>query len=85
MLIGHISQVVGPVVDVVFRLEGDSMQLPSIHEALEVLRPNGKKLILEIQQKTLCVRLQWILPTACVEVLRLKQWGNLFQCLLVNK
>ncbi|MGM9817639.1 MAG: F0F1 ATP synthase subunit beta [Paludibacteraceae bacterium] len=50
MLIGHISQVVGPVVDVVFRLEGDSMQLPSIHEALEVIRPNGKKLILEIQQ-----------------------------------
>lgn len=50
MLIGHISQVVGPVVDVVFRLEGDSMPLPSIHEALEVIRPNGKKLILEIQQ-----------------------------------
>mgnify|MGYP003304053742 CR=1 FL=1 len=50
MFKGYISQVVGPVVDVAFHLENESMQLPSIHDALEVVRPNGKKLILEIQQ-----------------------------------
>jgi F-type H+-transporting ATPase subunit beta len=50
MLIGYISQVVGPVVDVVFKTEMENVSLPSIHDALEVVRPNGKKLILEIQQ-----------------------------------
>lgn len=49
--IGYISQIVGPVVDVVFDIdEGKSEQLPAIHDALEVTRPNGKKLVLEIQQ-----------------------------------
>ena len=49
--IGYISQIVGPVVDVVFDIdEGKSEQLPAIHDALEVMRPNGKKLVLEIQQ-----------------------------------
>ena len=50
MLIVYISQVVGPVVDVVFKTEMENVSLPSIHDALEVVRPNGKKLILEIQQ-----------------------------------
>ena len=44
---GHISQIIGPVVDVSF--EGESV-LPAINEALEVIRPNGKKLIIEVQQ-----------------------------------
>ncbi len=49
--IGYISQIVGPVVDVVFDLDEEkSEQLPAIHDALEVMRPNGKKLVLEIQQ-----------------------------------
>ena len=49
--IGYISQIVGPVVDVIFDLDEEkSEQLPAIHDALEVTRPNGKKLVLEIQQ-----------------------------------
>lgn len=49
---GHISQVIGPVVDVFF--EGKDIDtellLPSIHDALEIKRPNGKILIVEVQQ-----------------------------------
>lgn len=48
---GHISQVIGPVVDVFFDLEGqDATNLPSIYEALAVKRPNGKTLLIEVQQ-----------------------------------
>lgn len=47
---GHVSQVIGPVVDVFFeQTEGETV-LPSIHDALEIKRPNGKRLILEVQQ-----------------------------------
>ena len=49
---GRISQIIGPVVDVHFDLsEGNvSEQLPRIHDALEVRRPDGKTLIIEVQQ-----------------------------------
>ena len=51
-IVGHISQVIGPVVDVYF--EGKdiaaSSLLPSIHDALEIKRDNGKTLIVEVQQ-----------------------------------
>jgi F-type H+-transporting ATPase subunit beta len=49
---GHISQVVGPVVDVYFETEGKSASevLPKIHDAIEVNRPNDKPLVLEVQQ-----------------------------------
>ncbi len=51
-IIGHISQVIGPVVDVYF--EGKDIDsellLPSIHDALEIKRPEGKTLIVEVQQ-----------------------------------
>ena len=46
--VGHITQVIGPVVDVNFGKEVES--LPQIHEALQVIRPNGQNLILECQQ-----------------------------------
>ena len=50
-LIGHISQIIGPVVDVHFDLSDDSQkQLPSIFEALTIARPDGRKLIVEVQQ-----------------------------------
>lgn len=49
-MIGHISQVIGPVVDVYFNLGEEEGNLPSIHDALEVERPNGTKLIVEVQQ-----------------------------------
>lgn len=51
-LIGHISQVIGPVVDVYFQGKDvdTDLLLPSIHEALEIKRHEGKTLIVEVQQ-----------------------------------
>ncbi len=50
-LFGHISQIIGPVVDVFFDLkEKDEYKLPPIHEALSIDRGDGKQLIVEIQQ-----------------------------------
>ena len=49
-IIGHISQVIGPVVDVYFETTEAEIVLPSIHDALEIRRPNGKILIVEVQQ-----------------------------------
>jgi len=46
--IGHVKQVIGPVVDVSFAGEGS--KLPEINNALEIQRPNGEVLILEVQQ-----------------------------------
>ncbi len=48
---GKISQVIGPVVDVHFDLESaEQQELPRIHDALEVARPGGGVLIIEVQQ-----------------------------------
>ena len=49
---GHISQIIGPVVDVHFSLEENQevKSLPAIHDALEVRRPDGRPLIMEAQQ-----------------------------------
>ncbi|MGZ4060357.1 MAG: F0F1 ATP synthase subunit beta, partial [Bacteroidia bacterium] len=44
---GKISQVIGPVIDVSF--EGGAT-LPNILDALEVVKPNGQKIILETQK-----------------------------------
>ena len=51
-LIGHISQIIGPVVDVHFERseKSDSDSLPSIHDALKIRRTNGRTLIVEVQQ-----------------------------------
>ena len=46
---GHISQIIGPVVDVHFGNGGDG-NLPNIHEAMTVRRPNGGSLVIEVQQ-----------------------------------
>ncbi len=46
--IGQIKQIIGPVVDVSFSAEGS--KLPEILNALEITRPNGEKLVLEVQQ-----------------------------------
>lgn len=37
-IIGHISQVIGPVVDVYFEGTDAELMLPSIHDALEIKR-----------------------------------------------
>ena len=46
--IGHITQVIGPVVDVIF--EGEQVELPPIYQALEIEREGGGKLIVEVEQ-----------------------------------
>jgi F-type H+/Na+-transporting ATPase subunit beta len=46
--IGKIAQVIGPVVDVRFDMEGG--KLPEILDALEIVKENGQKIILECQQ-----------------------------------
>jgi F-type H+-transporting ATPase subunit beta len=45
---GYISQVIGPVVDVSYGQTG--FDLPKIYEALQIIRPDGKILIVEVQQ-----------------------------------
>lgn len=51
-IVGHISQVIGPVVDVFFKGKNIDAELllPSIDDALTVRRPDGKELVLEVQQ-----------------------------------
>ena len=45
---GQVKQVIGPVVDVSFSKEGS--KLPEILSALEIKRPNGETLVLEVQR-----------------------------------
>ena len=45
--IGKISRIIGPVVDVSFT---DNAHLPKIFDALEIIKDNGQKIILEVQQ-----------------------------------
>jgi F-type H+-transporting ATPase subunit beta len=45
--IGKIVQIIGPVIDVTFDKTSD---LPQIYDALEITRPNGEKLIVEVEQ-----------------------------------
>jgi F-type H+-transporting ATPase subunit beta len=49
---GHISQIIGPVVDVFFDTKGQDADkvLPEIYEALTVKRPNGTQLVIEVEQ-----------------------------------
>ena len=49
---GYIAQVVGPVVDVHFNLTARNaeIELPRIADALVVTRPDGKRVVLEVQQ-----------------------------------
>ncbi|GHV43889.1 ATP synthase subunit beta [Bacteroidia bacterium] len=48
---GHISQIIGPVVDVFFELsEKNEFKLPAIHDALAIERDGNNELIVEIQQ-----------------------------------
>ena len=50
-LTGNISQIIGPVVDVHFELRNDTQeQLPAIHEALKIMKNDGRELIVEVQQ-----------------------------------
>lgn len=52
MKVGYISQIIGPVIDVAFEVQGASAQevLPRIHEALELTHPDGRRIVVEVQQ-----------------------------------
>lgn len=45
---GKISQIIGPVVDVIF--DGQEQQMPEIYDALEVQKDDGSKLVVECEQ-----------------------------------
>ncbi|HNP94993.1 MAG TPA: F0F1 ATP synthase subunit beta [Cyclobacteriaceae bacterium] len=45
---GRITQVIGPVVDVAF--DGQGAKLPNILDSLEVVKSDGTKIVLEVQQ-----------------------------------
>ncbi len=49
---GYISQIIGPVVDVHFDIDKaeNAKNLPSIHDALKVVRSDGRELVIEVQQ-----------------------------------
>ncbi len=49
---GHISQIIGPVIDVFFDTQGQDPEkvLPKIYEALNVKRPDGRDLVIEVEQ-----------------------------------
>jgi F-type H+-transporting ATPase subunit beta len=46
---GIVTQIIGPVVDVSF--EGEGSRLPDIYDALEIKRPDGSTLVLEVEQE----------------------------------
>ena len=48
--IGKISQVIGPVVDVVFETDNEAVVIPPIYTALKIEREGEKPLILEVEQ-----------------------------------
>ena len=49
---GHISQIIGPVIDVFFDTQGLEAEkvLPKIYEALKVTRSDGKEVVIEVEQ-----------------------------------
>ena len=49
---GHISQIIGPVIDVFFDTKGQEAEkvLPKIYEALKVTRSDGKEIVIEVEQ-----------------------------------
>ena len=49
---GHISQIIGPVIDVFFDTQGQDAEkvLPKIYEALKVTRQDGKQIVIEVEQ-----------------------------------
>ncbi len=51
---GRVVQIIGPVIDISFdngaSEEAEAIDLPAIHDAVEIVRPDGRVLIAEIQQ-----------------------------------
>ena len=61
-IIGRISQIVGPVIDVYFDTKGESAEkvLPKIHDALKVKRTDGRELIVEVQAHSGYGQYRWL-------------------------
>ena len=72
---GHISQIIGPVIDVFFDTQGQEAEkvLPKIYEALKVTRSDGK-------EKTPCVASPWIQQTVWNVGLRLYRLAPRYKC-----
>jgi F-type H+-transporting ATPase subunit beta len=49
-IVGHVSQIIGPVVDVFFDTTNPALNLPEINDALEIKRLDGRSLVLEVKQ-----------------------------------
>ncbi len=50
---GHIVQIIGPVVDIHFDITSEEeagVNLPKIHDALYITNPQGRKIVVEVQQ-----------------------------------
>ena len=73
-IVGHISQVIGPVVDVRFKFDGVDAEhaLPKIHDAMTIKRHDGRILVVEVQ-------------TGCSAEWKSCLPDRLLQCLLVLK
>ena len=83
-IIGHISQIIGPVIDVYFDTKGQDAEkvLPKIHEALRIERGNGEQLIIEVQQHigedtVRCVAMD---NTVCCVDWKQRPWARLSLC-----
>ena len=49
-IVGHIAQIIGPVVDVTFEGAENEVVMPAIHDAMEIRRDDGRTLVVEVQQ-----------------------------------
>jgi len=64
---GKISQIIGPVIDVNFE---NADKLPNLLEAIEIIKEDGSKVILECQKhigEDVVRQLLWILPMVLLE------------------
>ena len=78
---GRISQIIGPVIDVYFDTEGLDAEkvLPKIHEALQIVRPNGEKLSSRCSStsvRTLFAVWPWTIPTDCSVGWKPSPWAH---------
>jgi len=49
-IVGHVAQIIGPVVDVTFEGAENEVAMPAIHDAMEIRRDDGRTLVIEVQQ-----------------------------------
>ena len=86
-IIGHISQIIGPVIDVYFDTKGQDAEkvLPKIYEALKVKRADGSDLVIEVQQHIGEDTVRCVIPMDFSVVLMLFLQVVRSQCLPVNR